>query len=85
MDGVDAAYAVIRDLSIDQGTFIVDSQSTSLQKVAVIGPTVVTDLFGTDAVASDAIGQNIRINNLHFTVIGVTKTKGCSGFSNQDE
>lgn len=84
VDGVDASYATIRNLTMDQGSFITDSQSSSLAKVAVIGPTVVTDLFGANAVASDAIGQNIRINNLQFTIIGVTKTKGGSGFGDQD-
>jgi putative ABC transport system permease protein len=84
VDGVDAAYATIRNLTIDQGSFITDSQSASLAKVAVVGPTVVTDLFGTNAVASDALGQNIRINNIQFTIVGVTMTKGASGFGNQD-
>jgi putative ABC transport system permease protein len=85
VDGVDAAYATIRDLAVDQGSFITDAQSTSLDKIAVIGPTVVTDLFGADAVASDALGQKIRINNMQFTIVGVTKTKGGSGFGNQDD
>jgi len=83
--GVNAAYATIRNLVIDQGTFITDIQSTSLSKVAVIGPTVVTDLFGSAATAGDALGQHIRINNMQFTIIGVTKTKGSSGFGNQDD
>ncbi len=82
--GVSADYATIRNLEIDQGSFISDSQSTSLAKVAVVGPTVVTDLFGADAVASDALGQRIRINNLQFTIQGVTKSKGSSGFGSQD-
>ena len=82
--GVDAAYATIRSLVMDQGSFITDNQSASLAKVAVIGPTVVTDLFGANAVASDAIGQRIRINNLQFTVQGVTKSKGGSSFGSQD-
>jgi putative ABC transport system permease protein len=84
VDGVNAAYATIRNLVIDQGSFITDNQSLSLAKVAVVGPTVVTDLFGATALASDALGQNIRINNIQFTIIGVTKTKGGSGFGNQD-
>jgi putative ABC transport system permease protein len=84
VDGVDAAYATIRNITIDQGSFITDSQSASLAKVAVIGPTVVTDIFGATAVASDAIGQNIRINNIQFTIVGVTKTKGASGIGNTD-
>jgi putative ABC transport system permease protein len=84
VDGVDAAYATIRNITMDQGSFITDSQSTSLAKVAVIGPTVVTDIFGATAVASDALGQNIRINNIQFTIVGVTMTKGASGVGNTD-
>jgi len=83
--GVNASFATIRNLIMDQGSFITDNQSMSLAKVAVVGPTVVTDLFGATAVASDALGQHIRINNLQFTIIGVTKTKGGSGFGNQDD
>ena len=84
VDGVDAAYAAIRNIVMDQGSFITDNQSASLAKVAVIGPTVVTDIFGANAVASDALGQNIRINNILFTIVGVTKTKGSSGIGNTD-
>ena len=85
VDGVDAAYATIRNLTMDQGVFLTDIQSTELSRVAVIGPTVVTDLFGANAAAADALGQNIRINNLQFTIVGVTKAKGSSGFGNQDD
>ena len=85
VDVVTSAYPEIRDVTIDQGAFITDQQNQSLAKVAVIGPTVVTDLFGADAVASDAVGQTIRINGMEFTVIGVTVSKGTSGFNNQDD
>lgn len=85
VDGVNASYATIRNLSVSTGRFVLDSDSTSLLKVAVIGPTVVTDLFGDTATGTDAIGQNIRINNLQFTIIGVTASKGSSGFGNQDD
>lgn len=84
VNGVDAPYAIIRNLIVDQGSFITDSQSASLAKVAVVGPTVVTDLFGATAIAPDALGQRIRINNLQFTIIGVTKSKGGSSFGSQD-
>ena len=85
VDGVNASYALIRNLAMDQGSFITDTQSTMLMRVAVVGPTVVTDLFGSNATASNALGQRIRINNLLFTIVGVTKTKGSSGFGNQDD
>ncbi len=83
--GVEASYATVHNLQMDQGTFITDTQSQSLAKVAIIGPTVVTDLFGENATAADALGQRIRINNALFTIVGVTASKGGSGFGNQDD
>jgi len=50
--------------------------------VAVLGPQVVTDLFGE---GGSPLGQTIRINKLAFKVIGVTESKGGSGFMNQDD
>ena len=83
--GVEASYAAIRNVEMDQGSWFTDSQSAALEKSAVVGPTVVTDLFGDGAQPSDAIGQRIRINNIQFTIQGVTKSKGSSGFNNQDD
>ena len=85
VDGVTSTYAQIRDVAIDQGNFIDSTQDQSVAKVAVIGPTVVTDLFGTDAVSSDAIGQVIRIKGIEFNIIGVTVAKGGTGFSSPDD
>ena len=85
VDGVNASYATIRNVAMDQGVFIDDSQSLSLAKVAVIGPTVASDLFGADATSTSLIGQTIRINNMQFTVQGVTAAKGGSGFGSQDD
>jgi putative ABC transport system permease protein len=80
--GVTSSYPIVRNVQIDQGVFISDSNNNSANKVAVIGPTVSTDLFGEGAVA---VGQSIRINKLEFKVIGVTKAKGGTGFQNQDD
>ena len=85
VDGVDASYAAIRNVAMDQGAFIDDSQSLSLAKVAVIGPTVAADLFGTEATSTNLVGQSIRINNMQFTIQGVTAAKGGSGFGSQDD
>ena len=82
VNGVTSAYPAIRNLQIAEGSFISDQQNQSLAKVAVVGPTVQTDLFGTD---SSAVGQTIRIKGLEFKIIGVTVAKGGSGFSNQDD
>lgn len=85
VDGVSVSYPDVRNISISDGSFFSEVQNESRAKVAVIGPTVLTDLFGDDAVASDAIGQTIRIKSMEFKVIGVTTAKGGSGPSNQDD
>jgi len=85
VDGVSPDYATVRNVSIDQGTFITDTQNSSYAKVAVIGPTTMTDLFGADEQAADAVGQTIRIKSMEFKIIGVTVSKGSSGFNNQDD
>ena len=85
VDGVTSGYADIRNVVVDQGSFISDQQNTSIAKVAVMGPTTMTDLFGTDEQAADAIGQTIRIKGIEFKVVGVTVAKGGSGFTNADD
>jgi putative ABC transport system permease protein len=85
VDGVSPNYPGVRNVTLDTGSFITDQQVQGLSKVAVLGPTTVTDLFGDNATAADAIGQTIRIKGLVFTVIGVTVSKGGSGFTNQDD
>jgi putative ABC transport system permease protein len=82
VDGVTSSYLSVRNVQIDQGSFITDQNVSSLSKVAVIGPTARDDLFGTGA---DAIGEAIRIRGIEFKVIGVTKAKGGSGFGSQDD
>ena len=80
--GTVSAYPEVRNVQIDIGSFISDENIASLSKVAVLGPTTRDDLFGAGV---DATGQSIRINNINFTVIGITKSKGGTGFGNQDD
>ena len=79
--GVVPDYSVVRNVTVENGSFISQENVNNRSKVAVIGPTTGTDLFGTD----DPLGQSIRINGIEFKVIGVTKSKGGSGFNNQDD
>ncbi len=74
-------YAQIRSLNIAEGSFITDSNQSSLGRVAVLGSQVVSDLFGED----DPLGQSIRIGNSMFKVIGTLQSKGGSGFANLDD
>jgi putative ABC transport system permease protein len=79
--GVSEEYAGIRNLQIADGAFVTNLQSSSLQKVAVLGPSVVADVIAT---GTEPVGQTIRINGQQFTVIGVTAAKGGNGFGSQD-
>jgi putative ABC transport system permease protein len=80
--GVTWGYTTVHNILIDEGLFVSDQDVSSRTKVAVIGPTTRDDLFG---VGSEALGQIVRIKGLQFKVIGVTKSKGGSGFGNQDD
>jgi putative ABC transport system permease protein len=80
--GTVGVYPVVRNLQIDDGSFITDQHVRSNSKVAVLGPTTRDDLFGEGV---NAIGQTVRIKQVDFKVIGVTKTKGGSGFGSQDD
>jgi putative ABC transport system permease protein len=80
--GTTSAYPTVRNVEVSDGSFITDQHDKSLSKVAVLGPTTRDDLFGTDV---NPIGQSIRINKVDFKVIGVTKSKGGTGFGNQDD
>jgi putative ABC transport system permease protein len=79
--GVTAVAAVVSSIDTSMGTFITEEDVRSLAKVAVLGPTSVTNFFGD---GSNPLGQVIRINGVRFTVIGVTKSKGGTGFGNAD-
>ncbi len=80
--GAEPVYAEVRKITLSSGSFITAQHISAISKVAVLGPTVVEDLFGEDA---NPVGQSIRISGKTFLVIGVTKSKGGSGMQNQDD
>ncbi len=80
--GVTPSYPAVRNFDVSVGSFITDQDMRRASKVAVIGPTVRNDLFGAD---TSPIGQTVRIKNTDFRIIGITKQKGGTGFSNPDE
>ena len=78
--GVTPEYMAIRSLTVTAGTFITQSDIEKRQRVAVIGSTVAENLFGVQ----NPIGQNIRINNQPFKVVGILASKGQSSMG-QDQ
>lgn len=82
--GVLPAYQEVRNVTMQSGNFISQGDVSSQAPVAVLGPTVVENLFGFDEI--DPVGQSVRINKISFRVIGVMEAKGGSGFGgNQDD
>jgi putative ABC transport system permease protein len=81
--GTVSSYPNVRNVQIAEGSFISDQNVAGLSKVAVLGPTARDDLFGVGA--SNVVGQDIRIKGDVFKVIGITTTKGGSGFGSQDD
>jgi len=79
--GSTANYSEVHNVTMSSGTFITDQDVSGIRNVAVIGPQVVSDLFG----GGDPTGQTIRINKIPFTIIGITASKGGTGFANQDD
>jgi len=83
--GVTPEYAQVRSLTVKAGSMLTNTDLAGATNVAVLGPTVVADLWGENTEPDSVIGQEVRIGNLSFTVIGVTKAKGSSGMSDQDD
>ena len=78
--GVTPEYMEIQSLTVKGGSFITESDLVKRTRVAVIGKTVAKKLFGT----SNPVGQNIRVNNSPYKVIGVLRSKGQSSMG-QDQ
>jgi len=78
-------YATVHNMTIQEGSFLSDQNEIGMSKVAVIGPTVMTDLFGDGTLSSDVVGDVIKINKIQFKIIGVLAEKGGTSFSSTDE
>jgi putative ABC transport system permease protein len=80
--GITPDYLEVRDLSVAQGFAFTQQDVERANKVALLGKTVVTNLFGD----IDPVGQAIRIKQVPFTVVGVLTPKGQSvGGQDQDD
>lgn len=70
--GVYPEYLEIKKLELSKGSMFTERHLAQSSKVAVIGQTVVTNLFGDE----NPIGQTIRFKNTPFQVIGILEPKG---------
>ena len=80
VQGITPEYMNIKSLSVESGSFISSDNLQKRERVAVIGTTVASNLFGDE----NPVGKNIRVNNQPFRVIGLLETKGQSSMG-QDQ
>lgn len=80
VQGTTPDFLTVRNYGVSAGSFFSHSDDTSRARVAVLGQTVATNLFG----AASPVGKTIRINQAPFRVVGVLSTKGQSSMG-QDQ
>jgi macrolide transport system ATP-binding/permease protein len=81
INGVTPNYPEVRNFPVEQGSFVTEEDNRFMRRVAVLGKTVVENLFGEE----DPIGQYIKIKRSSFQVIGVMSEKGGSGWRDEDD
>jgi len=81
VSGVAPTYTFIKTWPMAQGSFLTQNDVAASAKVAVLGQTVVSQLFPD---GNSPIGQTAIVKGVPFTVIGVLAAKGQSG-NGQDQ
>ena len=81
IEGYNEQYPLLRNWPLTQGSFFEDSHVKTASRVAVLGQTVVDELFG----GGDPVGQTIRVKNLPFQVLGVLKKKGANNWGRDQD
>jgi putative ABC transport system permease protein len=71
VSGVHTSYSRIRNMSLSSGRWLTSEDQLQKQRVAVIGAVAAEKLFGE--IPPD--GEEVSINGLRFTVVGLLKTK----------
>jgi putative ABC transport system permease protein len=79
--GTTPRYEHARSYSTAEGSWFTSAEETDHSRVLVVGPTVVSELFG----GQDPVGDTVQVNGTNFEIIGVTASKGSNGTTNQDD
>ncbi len=79
--GTTPSYQAAHSYSMADGAWFTAADERTHARQLVLGPTVVSDLFG----GADPVGDTIQVNGTNFTVAGVTNAKGSNGTSDQDD
>ncbi|GIH50778.1 putative ABC transport system permease protein [Microbispora rosea] len=79
--GTYPSYFETSNKPVAKGAYFYNDDVLAARKVVVIGQTVADDLFGT----VDPLGKQITVSGVPFTVVGVLKEAGSSGFQDADD
>jgi putative ABC transport system permease protein len=79
--GTGEQYLILSNFTIERGRYFSKEEVRSIRKVAVIGSTVLKNLFGD----RNAIGKEIKINGNNYLIIGSTKPKGALSWFDPDD
>ena len=72
VQGVSEQYPDIRKWNVQSGSFFTDADVRTAARVIVIGQTIADNMFP----GMDPVGQDLRVSNLPFRVVGVMVRKG---------
>ena len=79
--GITTPYLYVKNYEVSRGRAFTMDDDKNAAKVAIIGSTVETELFGD----VNSVNKTIRIGNVPFKVIGTLKSKGQMGPMDQDD
>ena len=79
--GTGEKYLRLSNFTIERGRYFNKEEVRSVRKVAVIGSTVVKNLFGDVS----AIGKEIKVDGNNYLVIGSTEQKGALSWFDPDD
>jgi putative ABC transport system permease protein len=79
--GTTPSYLAAHSYRVQEGAAFTEADVKEHKRVAVIGQTVVQELFA----GASALGQSIKVNGSNFEVVGVLASKGTNGATNEDD
>lgn len=80
--GIDLNYPDTKNTQLAQGRFFTVEELDNATPVSILGSTVRDKLFGTGKIA---IGEQIRIQNNSYEIVGVFESKGSEGSMDRDD
>lgn len=81
LTGTNGNYDDIKNLELEEGRYLTDSDVNNRLRVAVIGTYVKNELFG----GLSPLGEQVKINGMPFTVVGVLEETQDSEESTADD